>query len=75
MYRKSSRGPWINDGIPLVAKKAGLVWGGDFAGYVDCVHFGYEVSRNTLLSNAEIDNAPKPQEDWDTKNTSIISRS
>ena len=72
MYRKSSRGPWINDGIPLVAKNAGLVWGGDFAGYVDCVHFGYEVSRNTLLSNAEIDNAPKPQEDWDTKNTSII---
>ena len=71
-YLKKERKPWVESGIPEIARKAGMVWGGNFGGYIDSVHFGVNVPRNTLLTNAEEENAPETrQEAWITRNTSI----
>lgn len=71
-YLKKERKPWVESGIPGIAKQLGMVWGGDFGGYVDSVHFGFDVNRNTLLANAEEENAPETrQEAWITNDTSI----
>ena len=72
-YLKKERKPWVESGIPGVAKQLGMVWGGDFGGYIDSVHFGFDIPRNTLLTNAEEENAPETrQEAWITNDTSIV---
>jgi len=72
IYLKKERKPWVESGIPGIAKQLGMVWGGDFGGYVDSVHFGFDVNRNTLLTNAEEENAPETRQGaWITNNTKI----
>lgn len=61
----------MESGIPKLAVDSGLVWGGSFSSYVDCVHFGYEVPRTTLFPNASAANIPKSIELWETKNTKL----
>lgn len=52
---KGNRQPWLEEGIPEVAERAGLMWGGNFSGYVDCVHFyvnfNVEKTYNQLISS------------------------
>jgi len=43
---KKNKTPWIEEGIDKVAKEAKLRWGGDFTGYIDCVHFDYYYDTN-----------------------------
>jgi hypothetical protein len=43
---KKNKTPWIEEGIDKVAKEANLRWGGDFTGYIDCVHFDYYYDTN-----------------------------
>ncbi len=69
--KKKERNPWISQGIVSEAQKAGLMWGGDFGGYVDAVHFFVQFNRDVALENAENDNPGKPQKDWDTQNTKL----
>ena len=71
MFKKTERNPWIEQGIVDVATKSGLQWGGNFAGYVDSVHFFVNFDRDVALQNAENDNQGKPQRDWDTQNTDL----
>jgi len=40
--KKAKRGNWILTGIPKIANKHGIGWGGDFATYRDNVHFYYK---------------------------------
>lgn len=47
---KSNKTPWIEEGIDKVATDAGLRWGGNFSGYVDCVHFDYNYNINTAYN-------------------------
>ena len=47
---KSNKTPWIEEGIDKVATDAGLRWGGNFSGYIDCVHFDYNYNINTAYS-------------------------
>ncbi len=66
-YLKKERKPWVESGIPAIARQVGMVWGGNFGGYIDSVHFGVNTPRNTLLTNAEEENAPETrQEAWIT---------
>ena len=44
---KSNKTPWIEEGVDKVAKEANLRWGGDFTGYIDCVHFDYGYNIDT----------------------------
>jgi len=39
---KNNKTPWIEEGVDKVAKEANLRWGGDFTGYIDCVHFDFD---------------------------------
>ena len=71
VFKKAERNPWIQQGIVDAASKAGLQWGGNFAGYVDSVHFYVQFDRDVALQNAENDNQGKPQRDWDTQNTDL----
>jgi len=43
LYKKSAKQDWLDSGIPQLANSLGLKWG-DFANYVDRVHF--EIPRN-----------------------------
>ena len=47
-------------------------WGGDFATYVDCVHFDVTRVTDASLANAKRDNKGLPQSQWDTKNTNYV---
>ena len=47
---KSNKTPWIEEGIDKVATDAGLRWGGNFSGYIDCVHFDYNYNINTAYN-------------------------
>ena len=71
-YRKKDRKPWVESGIPKVAKSLGMRWGGDFKSYVDCVHFDVTRVTNASLANAAKDNEGLPQSQWDTKNTNYV---
>ena len=55
LYKSSSKGKWLETGIPQIAKSMGFRWGGDFANYHDPVHFGlghiYDTKK--LLAQAE----------------------
>jgi len=71
MFKKAERNPWIEQGIVDMATKSGIQWGGNFAGYVDSVHFFVDFNRDVALQNAENENQGKPQRDWDTQNTDL----
>tara|TARA_R100001086_G_scaffold238819_1_gene163796 strand:+ start:565 stop:1134 length:570 start_codon:yes stop_codon:yes gene_type:complete len=55
LYKSTSKGKWLETGIPQIAKGMGFRWGGDFANYHDPVHFGlghiYDTKK--LLAQAE----------------------
>ena len=40
---KTSKADWINSGLPDIAKKYGIGWGGDFSNYWDPVHFYFDI--------------------------------
>jgi hypothetical protein len=44
---KKNKTPWIEEGIDKVAIDAGLRWGGNFTGYIDCVHFDFDYNIDT----------------------------
>ena len=44
---KKNKTPWIEEGIDKVAIDAGLRWGGNFIGYIDCVHFDFDYNIDT----------------------------
>jgi hypothetical protein len=44
---KNNKTPWIEEGIDKVAIDAGLRWGGNFIGYIDCVHFDFDYNIDT----------------------------
>jgi hypothetical protein len=52
LRKASSRKAWVDSGIPAIAKRHGLRWGGDFTGYHDPVHFDSGHSGSALRSNA-----------------------
>jgi hypothetical protein len=72
IYQKNDRRPWVESGIPEIATKLGMRWGGDFQSYVDCVHF--DATRVTVASiaNAVEENRGIPIKDWNTKNTPFV---
>jgi len=41
LSKKTPKQIWINTGVPELAKKYGLSWGGNFKGYADNNHFYY----------------------------------
>ena len=47
-------------------------WGGDFSGYVDCVHFDVTNVTDASIINARKDNEGLPQSQWNTKNTNYV---
>ena len=71
-YNKGNRTPWVESGIPDVAKSLGMRWGGDFKSYVDCVHFEVSNVTDATIINARKDNEGLPQSEWDTKNTNYV---
>jgi hypothetical protein len=71
-YTKGNRTPWVESGIPEVAKSLGMRWGGDFKNYVDCVHFDVTRVTDAARANAAKDNEGLPQSEWDTKNTNYV---
>ena len=71
-YTKGNRTPWVESGIPEVAKSLGMRWGGDFKNYVDCVHFDVTRVTDATIANAAKDNEGLPQSEWDTKNTNYV---
>ena len=72
VYRKKDRKPWVESGIPKIAKSLGMRWGGDFKNYIDCVHFDVTRVTDAALANAVKDNKGLPQSQWDTKNTNYV---
>ena len=72
VYLKKERKPWVESGIPAIAKSFNMRWGGDFATYVDCVHFDVTRVTDASLANAKRDNKGLPQSQWDTKNTNYV---
>ena len=72
-FKKAERAPWIEQGIVSTAKKYGIEWGGNFAGYVDSVHFFVPFNINTAYENAETDNEGKPTSEWITKDTNLFN--
>lgn len=41
LSKKTPKAFWINTGVPALAKKYGISWGGNFKGYPDNNHFYY----------------------------------
>ena len=39
--KKTPRNAWVNTGVPELAKKYGIRWGGNFRGYPDNNHFDF----------------------------------
>lgn len=73
VYMKKDYASWKASGIPEIAvKEFNMRWGGDFSGYLDCVHF--DVTRVTSASrrNAKAENQGLPQEQWVTKDTNYV---
>ena len=48
---KRNRTPWLEEGIPIIAEEAGLMWGGNFSNYVDCIHFYVNFDLNRTYNN------------------------
>jgi len=71
VFMKKEREPWINSEIVSTAKTAGFLWGGNFSGYIDSIHFYYQFNINTAYQNAEDDNTGKPLDEWKTGNTKL----
>ena len=69
IFTKSYRKPWVESGIPAIATKLGMRWGGDFSSYVDCVHFDATPVTKASKINAKKDNTGLPVSKWNTKNT------
>ena len=72
VYLKKDYSSWKASGIPQIAvSEFKMRWGGDFSGYLDCVHF--DVSRATpkIQANAKKENPGLPQSQWDTQNTKL----
>jgi len=73
-WRKKERAPWVASGIPALAVSFGMRWGGDFANYVDCVHFDVTRVTSTSTYNAKKANAGKPESQWVTNNLSPYTK-
>ena len=72
VYLKKDYSSWKASGIPEIAvKEFKMRWGGDFSGYLDCVHFDVSRATPTILANAKKENPGLPQKQWDTQNTSL----
>jgi len=71
-FLKKERKSWVESGIPQIATNLGMRWGGDFANYVDCVHFDATPVTKASKSNAKKDNIGLPQSEWNTKNTNYV---
>ena len=72
VYLKKDYSSWKASGIPqITVSEFKMRWGGDFSGYLDCVHF--DVSRATpkIQANAKKENPGLPQSQWDTQNTKL----
>ena len=69
VFTKSYRKPWVESGIPEIATKLGMRWGGDFSSYVDCVHFDATPVTKASKINAKKENTGLPVSKWNTKNT------
>lgn len=39
--KRTPRNAWVNTGVPALAKKYGIRWGGNFRGYPDNNHFDF----------------------------------
>ena len=48
--KSSTKDAWIKSGVVAIAKKMGLLWGGDFEGYHDPVHFYVKTQGTTQLA-------------------------
>jgi hypothetical protein len=72
VYRKADRTPWVESGIPEIAKSLGMRWGGSFKNYVDCVHFDVTRVTDASIANAKRENAGLPQSQWNTKDTNYV---
>ena len=72
VYLKKDRTSWVESGIPSITKSLGMRWGGDFSGYVDCVHFDVTNVTDASIINARKDNEGLPQSQWNTKNTNYV---
>lgn len=53
LRKASSKESWTNSGIPGIAEKMGLKWGGSFANYWDPIHFEIPLSMDLLVSQAQ----------------------
>lgn len=55
--KATPREAWERTGVPAIANKYGLIWGADFAGYYDPVHFDvsklYNVKPSELYKTAQ----------------------
>lgn len=71
-FMKKDRTPWVESGIPDIAKAIGLRWGGNFSNYIDCVHFDATKVTDASIRNAKRENKGLPQSQWDTKNTNFV---
>ena len=71
-YLKKDKKLWVQSGIPNVAKELGMRWGGDFSGYIDCVHFDATIVTEKSKSNAALANKGKPQSQWKTDNINYV---
>jgi len=72
VFRKADRTPWVESGIPDIAKSLGMRWGGAFKNYVDCVHFDVTKVTDASIANAAKENAGLPQSQWNTRNTNYV---
>lgn len=61
-WRKAtSKADWIKTGVPELAKKHGLFWGGDFKNYHDPVHFNVMgIDTEKLLAKYNKDKTLEP---------------
>jgi hypothetical protein len=51
LRKEGFKAEWINSGVPAIARKHGLGWGGDFVNYQDDVHFFMDVNLKGLTIN------------------------
>ena len=60
MFKKAERDTMARHLVLLsLAKSVGFEWGGDFANYVDSIHFYTRFNIDTAYKNAQADNAGK----------------
>lgn len=53
LRKASSRQAWLDSGIPQIAEKMGMKWGGNFNNYWDPVHFEIPLDVNRLVAQAQ----------------------